>query len=133
MYLLAKYNTDKCTLSMLFLKKVDFSILFTYNEYMDKAELKMLIKKSGMTYAEISEKSGIPISTIKAICGNQTKAPRVDTMDAIISVLGLKEKAEGNPQHDEIDQIMKKVQTLSNNQLKELLIIIEHFIKAIQK
>lgn len=69
------------------------------------------LKQIGMTYDQLSEKSGIPLNTLKNIFCGKTEHPRVDTMQAIEDALGLssaklqwteQEKAQGViPNHKE--------------------------------
>lgn len=43
----------------------------------------------GMTAAELSEKSGVPLSTLNKILSGVTKNPKLETLKAIARVLGL--------------------------------------------
>lgn len=100
---------------------------------MTREELKQYVKKSHITYAELSEKSGIPLSTIKAIFGKQTKNPRLDTINAIEAALGLNEKATGeNPPHS-IDHLISQLKNMPPEKQQELVPVIEHLINAIKK
>ena len=57
-------------------------------------EIKQFMKKNNITYQELSDKSGIPLNTLKNIFAGYTKHPRIDTMQAICKTLGLEnEKA----------------------------------------
>lgn len=47
-------------------------------------------KEKNMTTAELAEKSGVPISTIKKICAGITTNPTLDTVKAIAKTLGCK-------------------------------------------
>lgn len=53
------------------------------------AKIKAYMKTNGITYEELSEKSGIPVSTLNYIFTGRTAHPRVDTMRAIEATLGL--------------------------------------------
>lgn len=56
---------------------------------MDLNTLKEKKKQTKMTLQEISEKSNIPINTLKNIFSERTKNPRIDTIQAIENALGL--------------------------------------------
>ncbi len=43
-------------------------------------------KESGATYQQISEKSGVPLSTVQKVLGGITR-PRGNTLDALSSVM----------------------------------------------
>lgn len=51
--------------------------------------IKTFMKKNKITYDALSQKSGIPLNTIKAIMCGKTTNPRTDTMRAIEEALGL--------------------------------------------
>ena len=46
-------------------------------------ELKRIKNEQGLTYEDIAEKSGIPLSTVQKVLGGKTKAPRASTVEAI--------------------------------------------------
>lgn len=54
---------------------------------MQIAEIKTYLKKHKITYEELSDKSGIPIGTLKNIFSKCTINPRLDTMQAIENAL----------------------------------------------
>lgn len=56
---------------------------------MEIQAIKSHLKAVGMTYETLSERSGIPLNTLKNIFRGKTKNPRIDTMQAIESALGL--------------------------------------------
>lgn len=68
---------------------------------MDITTLKQKKKNVKMTLNEISEKSGIPLNTLKNIFSERTKNPRIDTLTAIEQALGFtdEEKALGVGNH----------------------------------
>lgn len=51
--------------------------------------LKKAKKDQKMTYEQLSEKSGVPLSTIYDLFRGVTAAPRIDTVQAIERALGL--------------------------------------------
>lgn len=55
--------------------------------------LKEYAKLSDITYEIISERSGIPVSTLKKIFSGKTSNPRLDTVQAIERALGINEKS----------------------------------------
>lgn len=52
-------------------------------------ELKNALKTKDINYDELSSLSGIPVSTIKSIFSGRTPNPRVDTVQAIETALGI--------------------------------------------
>ena len=57
-------------------------------------QVKAYIKKNKITYQKLSEKSGIPIGTLKNIFSKCEINPRIDTMQAIEKALGIKDRFE---------------------------------------
>lgn len=51
--------------------------------------LKTKLKQIGMTYEQLSVKSGIPLNTLKNVFSGRTENPRIDTIQAIERALGL--------------------------------------------
>ena len=71
---------------------------------MDIARLKQAKKELKITYEQLSQRSGIPLSTIYDIFRGVTSSPRIDTVQAIERALGLsewtaEEKALGVGEH----------------------------------
>ena len=58
---------------------------------MDIARLKQAKKELKITYEQLSQRSGVPLSTIYDIFRGVTTSPRIDTMQAIERALGLSE------------------------------------------
>lgn len=56
---------------------------------MEIAEIKNYMKQNKITYAELSEKSGVPIQTLSKIFAGITPNPRIDTVEAIEKALGI--------------------------------------------
>jgi transcriptional regulator with XRE-family HTH domain len=56
---------------------------------MQLAEIKSYLKKHKITYSDLSQKSGIPIGTLKNIFAKCSTNPRIDTVQAIERALGL--------------------------------------------
>lgn len=53
-----------------------------------KSQIGTYRKQIGMSIEELSSKSGVPLSTLKKISAGITKAPQVDTLQAIAHALG---------------------------------------------
>lgn len=51
-------------------------------------EIKSAMKEQGISYSDLSQLSGIPLSTIKKVLSGQTKNPRVDTLQALLDAVG---------------------------------------------
>ena len=56
-------------------------------DFMEK-QLSKMREKSGMTLAEVSEASHVPLSTVARIFSGQTSDPGVRTLTAIVSAMG---------------------------------------------
>ena len=78
-------------------------------EKMDVQAIKGYLKANKITYEQLSEKSGIPLNTLKNIFSGRTPNPRIDTIQAIMRALELdqsalqwteEEKAAGIGAHD---------------------------------
>lgn len=70
---------------------------------MEIMEIKKHMKANGITYKQLSDKCGVPESTLKNIFGGFTANPRIDTMQAIENALGL------NDPRPEIPKGLKKI------------------------
>lgn len=53
-------------------------------------EIKKYLKTKNITYQELSDRSNVPLNTIKNIFRGKTENPRIDTMNAIETALGIK-------------------------------------------
>lgn len=67
---------------------------FPYNDgkevkQMELQATKAYLKANKITYEQLSEKSGIPLNTIKNILSGRTPNPRIDTIQAIERALDL--------------------------------------------
>lgn len=60
-------------------------------------QIKKYLKDNNITYIELSNKSGIPIGTLKSIFSGRTPTPRIDTVQAIENALGLSETETASP------------------------------------
>lgn len=64
---------------------------------MQITEIKSYMKQNNITYEQLSESAKIPIGTLKSIFSGRTPNPRIDTVQAIETALGL--SADHNPNH----------------------------------
>ena len=68
---------------------------------MDVSIYKKILKEKGMTYEDLAQKTGLSLGCIKRIMAGIARYPRIDTIEAIESALGLssditpEERAEG--------------------------------------
>lgn len=77
-------------------------------------DYKQHLKQIGMTYEQLSEKSGIPLNTLKNIFRGKTEHPRIDTVQAIERALGITtEETQKSPQ-DELSEGEKMLLDLFN-------------------
>lgn len=77
-------------------------------------DYKKHLKQIGMTYEQLSEKSGIPLNTLKNIFRGKTEHPRIDTVQAIERALGLTtDETQKSPQ-DELSEGEKMLLDLFN-------------------
>lgn len=52
-------------------------------------EIKDFMKKNKITYQMLSDRSGIPLNSLKQIFRGRVQNPRIDTMTAILEALGI--------------------------------------------
>lgn len=84
---------------------------------MTTQELKEILKKRKITYAELSKMSGVPINTIQNFMSNRTSSPRIDTMQAIEKALGFTSPTAAQYTEKEND-LVRLYRALPNEQLK---------------
>lgn len=85
---------------------------------------KAYLKANKITYEQLSERSGIPLNTLKNIFSGRTPNPRIDTMQAIEAALGLSPNLiDANEQ--------SKLETLSQKE-EELLFLFRSLNSAMQ-
>ena len=61
---------------------------------MEISKIKKYLKENNLTYDDLARMSGIPKQTISKVMCGATANPRSDTVDAIETALGLKNKSE---------------------------------------
>ena len=92
-------------------------------------EIKAYIKEKSITYQDLSDMSNIPLNTLKNIFRGKTKNPRIDTLQAIESALGMKEKTPpGNDLPEDVKQLVELVMELSEDEVNELSNYIDYII-----
>lgn len=80
-------------------------------------EIKEFMKINKITQVELSEKSGLPLQTIRNIFSNPTRNPRMDTMQAIENALGFVSPTAAQYTEKEND-LVRLYRALPNEQLK---------------
>ncbi len=110
--------------------------------------IKLYMKQQNITYQQLSDKSGIPLNTLKNIFRGKTVNPRIDTMHAIERALGLspewtpEEIAQGVGNHavvlsDEdsyrLDVLARAEETLGKPYVDGVMQLIEFNIKSTKK
>ena len=98
-------------------------------------EIKKYMKDKKITYQELTDRSGIPLNTLKNIFSGSTKNPRIDTMQAIEHALGLDKK---KPLADEIiaqvDELnIKDYQNLTKEEKQKIAEIFNATVSAFKK
>ena len=69
---------------------------------MEILEIKKLLKERKITYAKLSQLSGVPLSTLNDIFRGKTPSPRIDTIRAIETALDISSPTAWTP--DELSQ-----------------------------
>ena len=92
-------------------------------------EIKAYMKEKNITYQDLSDMSNIPLNTLKNIFRGKTKNPRIDTLQAIVQALGIKEKTPpGNDLPEDVKQLVELVMELSEDEVNELSNYIDYII-----
>lgn len=80
-------------------------------------EIKEFMRINKITQVELSEKSGLPLQTIRNIFSNPTRNPRIDTMQAIENALGFISPTAAQYTEKE-NNLVRLYRALPNEQLK---------------
>ncbi len=72
-------------------------------------QIKAYLKSNKITYDELSERSGIPIGTLKHIFSGVTKNPRIDTVQSIERALGLADAPPNKSSDDMYNEAEKRL------------------------
>ena len=83
-------------------------------------DIKKYMKAKNITYQELSDRSQIPLNTLKNIFAGYTKHPRIDTMHAIEKALGIEEEKTA-PEYTEAEkQLFELIKQLTDEETEEL-------------
>lgn len=93
-------------------------------------EIKDYMKANKIGYATLSEKSGVPIGTLKSIFSFRTPTPRIDTIEAIERALGLTSEAT---LPKEVLSLIELISTLSDEECEEVSRFIDYVISKRNK
>lgn len=94
---------------------------------MDIQEIKNYLKEHKITYIQLSDLSGIPLNTLKSIFSGRTPAPRIDTMQAIETALGLNEKSPPILSEEE-KELIALISELTDEETQELTSFVDYLI-----
>ena len=81
-------------------------------------EIKEFMRINKITQVELSEKSGLPLQTIRNIFSNPTRNPRIDTMQAIENALGFVSPTAVSQFTEKENELIRLYRALPNEQLK---------------
>ena len=120
-------------MSTFLIKKLIFNDLTsTINKkvfYMNVKELKSYIKKHKIKYQTISEKSGIPLGTIRNIFSNSNIDPRYSTIEKIENALDIKDDGFAKEYFSmEEENIIKDYRVLSEKDKKLFIEILRDMV-----
>lgn len=94
--------------------------------------IKIFRKEKGLTLEDLSEKSGVPVSTIKKISAGITIDPNLSTVKAIASALGctLDDFSDGSPFGNSVTtkelKLIKKYRIIDEHGQKAVDMILDH-------
>ena len=89
-------------------------------------EIKDYMKKEKITYQALSDKSGIPLNTIKNIFRGKTENPRIDTMQAIERALGIAEEVSEYSEDEK--KLLALIAEMTDEETQELSNYIDFII-----
>ena len=89
-------------------------------------EIKTYMKKNGITYQELSDRSKIPLNTLKNIFRGKTENPRSDTKEAIERALGIEEQP--SEYSEEEKKLLSLISELTDKEVQELSNYIDFII-----
>ncbi len=83
-------------------------------------DIKKYMKANNITYQDLSDRSKIPLNTLKNIFAGYTKHPRIDTMQAIERALGINNEKTA-PEYTEAErQLFELIKQLTDEETEEL-------------
>lgn len=88
---------------------------------MTVAQLKEYLKTHRITYLELSERSGVPIQTLKGIFSGVTANPRIGTVQAITAALGLNVEVVPARSRPAVEKILTECDRVTNEGLLVIL------------
>ena len=89
-------------------------------------EIKDYIKIEKITYQALSDKSGIPLNTLKNIFRGKTENPRIDTMQAIERALGITEEVSEYSEDEK--KLLALIADMTDEEAQELSNYIDFII-----
>lgn len=95
---------------------------------MDVQEIKAYMKSKKITYDELSDKSGLSISTIKKIFSGISQYPRIDTIQAIEKALGISQEETAPTYTEEQRQLFDLIKQLTDDEVAELSNFVDFII-----
>lgn len=96
-------------------------------------EIKKYMKDNKITQIQLSEMSNIPLGSLRNIFSGRVPNPRMDTLRAIETALGLNKKATEETPSQSIEHLINHLRELPEQKQKELAPVIEHLINAVEK
>ena len=121
-------------MSIAFLKIIAIlEFFFYYNGMISIEEIKKYMKENKISQIQLAEKSGIPLQTIRKVLCGITQTPRIDTMNAIITALGIEEKDARTPAPKSLEYLISDLRNLSPEKQEKLRPVIENLINALEK
>lgn len=94
---------------------------------MDLNLIKSIMKERKITQKDLSERTGVPLQTIKYIFTGRTLYPRIDTIEAIEKALGItNEQPAISPKTKEIVDLLMQ---LDDEKLSDALAVIQIIAK----
>lgn len=92
-------------------------------------EIKTYMKKNGITYQELSDRSKIPLNTLKNIFRGKTENPRSDTKEAIERALGITNERADVPAYTEDEKkLLALISEITEEEMQELSNYIDFII-----
>ncbi len=82
---------------------------------MDTSIIKAKMKANKITYQQLADMTHIPLATIKAVLGNKTKNPRIDTVQAILTALDIADTQQRNNLYYNITAQEKQILSMYNS------------------
>lgn len=84
-------------------------------------QIKDYMKANSITYQELSDRSNIPLNTLKNIFRGKTKYPRMDTLQAMVGALGITQEQEPAPTYTEEERkLFSLIEQLTDAEVEEL-------------